>query len=67
LANALTAFCSAAVRLLPNQPEVLDSRALAYWLQGDQDRARRDLEEARRLDPAVPDWQTRFKEFESLY
>ncbi len=36
--------CDEALRLLPDQPEILDSRALAYWLLDDKDKARRDLE-----------------------
>ncbi len=36
--------CDEALRLLPDQPEILDSRALAYWLLDDKDKARQDLE-----------------------
>ena len=59
--------CDEALRLLPDQPEILDSRALAYWLLGDKDKARRDLERAHQLDPSVPTWDERFKEFERLF
>lgn len=61
------ADCNEALRLAPNEPAILDSRALAYWVSDEQDKARQDLERARELDPAMPTWQDRFAEFESLF
>jgi len=58
--------CNESLRLMPDDPGTLDSRALAFWLLGEQDKARSDLEEARRIDPSLPDWQQRFREFEEL-
>ncbi len=54
-------------RLLPDQPEILDSRALVYWLLDDKDKARRDLERAHQLDPSGPTWEERFREFEEMF
>ena len=59
--------CDEALRLLPEQPEILDSRALANWLLGEPGKARRDLERARELDSSVPVWQERFREFEGMF
>ncbi len=43
------------------------SRARAYWLRGEQDKAREDLKRARHLDPSYPTWQERFREFEGMF
>ena len=59
--------CDKALRLLPDQPEILDSRALAYWLLDDKDKARQDLERAHRLDPSSPTWEERSREFEEMF
>jgi tetratricopeptide (TPR) repeat protein len=59
--------CDRALALLPEQPEILDSRALAYWQLGQRDKARDDLEQARRIDASLPNWQDRFREFETLF
>ncbi len=56
-----------ALRLLPDQPEILDSRALAYWLLDEHDKAQQDLERAREIDPSRPVWQERFREFEGMF
>jgi len=59
--------CQQALRLLPDQPEILDSRALAYWVVGDLDRARLDLERANRLGSSFPTAEERLREFEGLF
>ncbi len=59
--------CDEALRLLPDQPEILDSRALAYWLLDDTDKARQDLERAHQLDPSSPTWEERIREFEEMF
>ncbi len=59
--------CEEALRLLPDQPEFLDSRALAYWLLGEHDKAQQDLVRAHQLDPSLPTWQERFREFEGMF
>jgi tetratricopeptide (TPR) repeat protein len=61
------ADCEASLDLVPDDAATLDSRAFAYWILEDQERARRDLERARRLDPARPSWQERFDEFERTF
>lgn len=59
--------CNEALRLLPNTPQILDSRALAYWHLGDLDKAAADLNRARQVDASVPTPEVRFKEFEALF
>ena len=54
-------------RLSPDEPDILDSQALAYWLLGDQDKARQDLDRARQIEPSFPSWQDRFHEFEGMF
>lgn len=65
--EAALADCETSLRLVPDDPAVLDSRAFAHWILEDQESARRDLERARRLDPARLIWQARFDEFETKY
>ncbi len=59
--------CNEALRLLPDQPEMLDSRALVYWLLDENAKARQDLVRAHQLDPSLPTWQERFREFEGMF
>ncbi len=59
--------CNEALRLLPDRPEILDSRALAHWQLDDKGRARQDLERARQLDSSMPSWEQRFREFEEMF
>lgn len=61
------ADCETSLGLAPDDPVTLDSRAFAFWLLEDQERARRDLALARRLDPARPTWQERFVAFEKQF
>jgi tetratricopeptide (TPR) repeat protein len=64
---AALADCETSLGLAPDDPGVLDSRAFAHWILEDRQSARRDLDRARRLDPARPAWQRRFVEFEKIY
>jgi tetratricopeptide (TPR) repeat protein len=66
-AEEALADCDEALKLLPNQPEILDSRALAYWLLDEHDKAQQDLVRAWRLDPSRRTWQERFREFEGMF
>jgi len=59
--------CDEAIRLLPDQPEVLDSRALAYWQLGEEVKARADLTRARDIDPSLPTPEERFEQFEEMF
>lgn len=59
--------CNESLRLAPDSPAILDSRALAWWVLGDHDKARKDLERARQLNPEFADWRKRFGEFEKLF
>jgi tetratricopeptide (TPR) repeat protein len=59
--------CNEALRLLPDQPEVLDSRALAYWQLSEEGKARADLARAHKLDPNLPSPEERFREFEEMF
>lgn len=52
---------------LPDGPATLGSRALAYWLLDEHDKARSELERARQFDPPIPDWEERFREFEKMF
>jgi regulator of sirC expression with transglutaminase-like and TPR domain len=61
------ADCNASLRLRPDDPDALDHRALAYWLLGDQHKARQDLDHARQIDPSYPAWQDRFHGFEGMF
>ncbi len=61
------ADCEQALRLLPDQPEILDSRALAHWVLGDVESARRDLDRAHRRDRSFPPPDQRFREFEEMF
>lgn len=60
------ADCEESLRLAPDDPYALDSRALVFWLMSRDDLARADLARARNLDSSFPPWQERFKEFEKL-
>ncbi len=66
-AEEALADCDEALILLPDQPEILDSRALAYWLLDEHAKAQQDLERAWRLDPSRRTWQERFREFEGMF
>ncbi len=59
--------CNYSLRLIPNNPLSLDSRALAYWQLDEHDKARQDLERARQIDPSFATWQERFREFEEEF
>ena len=59
--------CNEALRLLPDQPEVLDSRALALWQLGEDAKARADLARARAIDPALPSPDERLRQFEDMF
>ncbi len=59
--------CNEALKFLPDQPEVLDSRALAYWQLGQQGKARADLARAHEMDPTFPTADERFREFEKMF
>ena len=59
--------CNYSLRLIPNNPLSLDSRALAYWQLDEHDKARQDLEHARQIDPSFATWQERFREFEEEF
>ncbi len=59
--------CNESLRLGPDNVPTLDSRALAYWLRGDEGKAREDLQRARTIDPLLPAWQERFREFEEMF
>lgn len=61
------ADCAESLGLRPDDPATLDNRAFAYWILEDQENARLDLEQARRLDPARPRWHERFVEFEKKF
>ena len=61
------ADCAKALTLLPDQPEILDSQALAYWLLDDHDKARQDLVQSRQIDSSLPTWEERFREFEGMF
>lgn len=58
--------CDESLRLQPGSAPALDGRALTYWLLGRYEKARQDLEGARALDPSLPGWQERFRQFEKL-
>jgi Flp pilus assembly protein TadD len=58
--------CNESLRLRPDNPRVLDGRAMIYWLLGKQEEARQDLDDARALDPSIPSWEDRLREFEKL-
>lgn len=60
------ADCEESLRLAPDVPDTLDSRALVFWLSSRDELARADLERARALDASFPPWQARFKDFEKL-
>ena len=59
--------CDEALKLLPDRPEILDSRALAYWQLGELNKARADLEQARAKDPSFPSPAERFRQFEEMF
>jgi len=59
--------CDEALRLLPDRPAILDSRALAYWQLGELDLARQDLARAHEVDPSVPTPEERFQQFEAMF
>jgi tetratricopeptide (TPR) repeat protein len=49
-----------------NNPNTLDSRAFAYWLLEEHEKARKDLDQAREIDSSHLTWQERFHEFEEI-
>ena len=59
--------CDEALRLLPDRPAILDSRALAYWQLGELDLARQDLARAREVDASFPTPEDRFRQFEAMF
>ena len=59
--------CNEALKRLPDQPEILDSRALAYWQLGEQARARADLARAQEVDASFPTPDERFRQFEEMF
>ncbi len=59
--------CNYSLRLIPNNPLSLDSRARAYWQLDEQDKARQDLERARQIAPSFATWQERFLQFEGMF
>ena len=59
--------CDVALKLLPDRPEVLDSRALAYWQLGELDKAREDLAHAHEIEPSFPTADERFGQFEEMF
>jgi tetratricopeptide (TPR) repeat protein len=59
--------CDEALKLLPDRPEILDSRALAYWQLGEQDKAREDLARAHEIEPSFPTADERFGQFEEMF
>ncbi len=59
--------CDEALKLLPGRPEVLDSRALAYWQLGEQMKAREDLVRAHEIEPSFPTADERFGQFEEMF
>ena len=65
--TAALADCEESLRLRPDHPATLDSRAFAHWVLEDQVKARRDLEMARVLDPTHPRWEARFAAFERAF
>ena len=65
--KAALADCEESLRLRPDHPATLDSRAFAHWILEDQVSARRDLEMARVIDPARPSWDARFAAFERSF
>jgi len=59
--------CDEALKLLPDRPEILDSRALAHWQLGDMDKAREDLARAHEVEPSFPTADERFGQFEEMF
>ena len=59
--------CNESLRLSPDRPAVLDSRALAYWLLDNHEKAQEDLDRARQIDPSYPPWQDRFDDFKEMF
>ncbi len=59
--------CDEAVKLLPDRPEVLDSRALALWQLGERDKAREDLARAHQIEPSFPTADERLGQFEEMF
>ncbi|MDX1576300.1 MAG: tetratricopeptide repeat protein [Kiloniellales bacterium] len=59
--------CNEALKLLPDRPEILDSRALAYWQLGQMDKARADLARAHEIEPAFPTADERFAQFAEMF
>lgn len=61
--------CNESLRLRPQDAATHDSRAFAHWSRKNYDAARRDIEEARNIDPSDEDFTeptTRFKEYSKL-
>jgi len=61
------ADCDESLRLVPDDPYTLDSRALVYWLLGKDDLARADLARARELNATFPPWEERFRDFRKMF
>jgi len=59
--------CNESLRLRSDDTATLDSRALAYWLLGEHDKARADLRRAREIDPDFMKGRDRFREFEEMF
>ncbi len=59
--------CDEALKRLPDRPEVLDSRALAFWQLGQQAKAREDLARAHEIEPSFPTADERFGQFEEMF
>jgi tetratricopeptide (TPR) repeat protein len=59
--------CDEALKRLPDRPEVLDSRALAYWQLGELDKAREDLARAHEIEPSFPTADERVGQFEEMF
>ena len=58
--------CQEALRLLPDRPEILDSRAFAYWQLGEHNLAVADLARAQEIDGSLPSPDERFSQFEAM-
>lgn len=59
--------CEESLRLVPDDPYTLDSRALVYWLLGKDDLARADLARARELNETFRPWEERFRDFRKMF
>jgi tetratricopeptide (TPR) repeat protein len=59
--------CNEALKLLPDRPEILDSRALALWQLDQANEAREDLTRAHQIEPTFPTPDERFAQFEEMF